>query len=136
MICIPVPVNWVPNARTIDLTGYYDKNVVTDEDGQPFHYPRADLFAQIWGWKHPAYADGSRDDYKNEKDPQLNTIVYQGTTQRYQYKGAGQASFDNWIVNQGHWAQEYQGCAKVRKGLQNWLEPVKYTETAVTAIVV
>jgi len=132
--CVAVPVDWVPNRRFIDITGFYNHNMVSDIDVNP-HFPSARLYAAYWGWQHEKRTmDSDFTNYNQSTPPEQNTICVQGTTVRYQYRGGGQCTFDSKIMNQGHWAQEYQGCRKVRDGKSNCLLPVNVDDTAVFAV--
>jgi hypothetical protein len=84
---VAVPPNWEPEAFVMDVMGYFDPVIAGHAEVARRHYPSADLYSQVWGWKHSGY--NFRDLYKVSEEGSFNTVVFQTRQRFYRVKGPG-----------------------------------------------
>jgi hypothetical protein len=131
---VPVPMGWKPQVNHMDITGSYHPDIgAGDEANRATFYESAAIYSQYWGWRNTILNLNDLS-YSNIRAPRDNTIVFQEHQHMF---NPVSGKFDITIMDKGHWGERiYPGCGKARRGVDMYLKPVKYDNTAVTALIV
>jgi hypothetical protein len=107
----------------LDVTGAYSPSNPALEslgNSRELHYASAQFYAQLHSWNNSAPSEYQQFGSYNR----YNTLCFQGHQAMF---NVATRNYDLVQLNTGHWGPRvYQGCGKVRKGLQKALEPVSY----------
>jgi hypothetical protein len=112
----------------LDLTGRYSTNNLALEhlrnggSGDKHHYATAPFYSQLHRFDNSAAASDATGFGSYNR---FNSLCFQGHQAMYNTMSG---AYDVIQQNTGHWGPRvYQGCGKVRKGLQMMLEPTNYS---------